>query len=608
MKYYSASLSLLLCTVVSTTVTVVTANEPVCLATDEQCQIAHTEVQCGVYMAPSTIGVANMGIYTAVDVPIGQAINFPEIAIPLLFRDWGYHGRNPDGTLWDRYIWDHGVANIEPKKSDLAREDSGAVFVPGVGCTINSRLEMLNIQSTHGSQYDTAGLHRSKDPGSGAFSPYHHSETTAHRPLIAGEELFAAYGDTWIPHIPGAVVTMDENMDETDEFIEEYASWVAESGLSEEAKEGLWTLTKEFPTKAWIFGALPQASWKEVADFVEEPNSKTSNSTSRHFVDVVGQHSLEWLQEYGKCQDHLKPGRSTIAQAGRGAFANRDLPKGTVIGYSPLVHIGNAREILELKYKQNSMGTNYTMEDMIINYSFGHKDSTVLLTPYGAMVNYINHHRERANVKVVWPSKELVAHKPDWLNKDIEFLRNVHEKIGLSFDYVALRDLEEGEEIFMDYGDDWIAAWDEHVKNWKPLPNSEKYVHSTAWTEPHLRTLEELSDNPYPPNLHTLCRESYKQEGDTNIFVPVLRAQDDRRYCDVLERTPLPGGKSYKYTVKMYIGDSDIVIVEGVTNKGVAIYDKLQSADWHLPNSFRHPMAIPDDVLPESWRNNKKVE
>jgi hypothetical protein len=27
------------------------------------------------------------------------------------------------------------------------------------------------------------------------------------------------------------------------------------------------------------------------------------------------------------------------------------------------------------------------------------------------------------------------------------------------------------------------------------------------------------------------------------------------------------------------------------------------SADWHLPNAFRHIIKIPDDVMPEAWRN-----
>ena len=117
-------------------------------------------------------------------------------------------------------------------------------------------------------------------------------------------------------------------------------------------------------------------------------------------------------------------------------------------------------------------------------------------------------------MRVQWPVKELVAHKPEWLKKDADFLSNVHEKIGLSFDYVALRDIEEGEEVFMDYGDDWIAAWEAHVANWKPVTNAQLYVHSSEWSEPGLRTLKELSDHAYPPNLVTLCRESYRRQGN----------------------------------------------------------------------------------------------
>lgn len=593
MKYSSTALFLLLGACASPGAN---AEEPVCLATDSSCQAAHTAVECGVYMAPSTIGVANMGIYTGTSLPEGEVVNFPEIAIPLLFRDWGYHGSNPDGTLWDRYIWDHGVANTEPKTSDLVREDTGAVFVPGVGCTINSRLNLNNILSTHGSIYDTAGLHRSRDPGAGSFSPYHSSQTTITTPVRAGAELFAQYGDTWIPEIPGAIITFDENMDLADEFLDEYAEWVQDTAMPPDVAEGLWTLTKEFPIASPILGAIPQASW---ADVKTELERKTEESTVRHFIREHGHRTLEWLQEYGKCQDHLKPGRSTISQAGRGAFAARNLPKGTVVGYSPLVHIGNARDILSVDYQTGK--ENYTIEDLVINYSFGHPNSTLLLTPYGAMVNYINHHRELANVKVQWPVKELVAHKPDWLTKDINFLSNVHEKIGLSFDYVALRDIQEGEEIFLDYGDDWIEAWETHVANWKPVPNAEYYVHSSEWTEPALRTLEELSENPYPPNLQTLCKESYRRDGHRNVFIPPLRNHNTRYYCDVLERS---ASEPFQYTVKMYYGSSgDAVIVEGVTWEGVELLDKLKTADWHLPNAFRHPITIPDDILPEAWKN-----
>jgi hypothetical protein len=97
----------------------------------------------------------------------------------------------------------------------------------------------------------------------------------------------------------------------------------------------------------------------------------------------------------------MKPGRSTLAQAGRGAFAARQLPVDTVVGYAPLVHIGTkGRNIFDV-VRDNPDGTQFHSYDLIINYSFGHANSTVLLTPYGGMVNYINHDKERANGKLL---------------------------------------------------------------------------------------------------------------------------------------------------------------------------------------------------------------
>jgi hypothetical protein len=120
----------------------------------------------------------------------------PCLACFLLFYFY-YHIGFDDGVLWDRYIWEGEVMDIEPYK-DFNRKNSKSVFVPGVGCTVNSILDMKNINSTHGSIYDQEGLHRSQDPGVGAFAPYHGAQTTVVVPEIpAGAELFATYGDYW---------------------------------------------------------------------------------------------------------------------------------------------------------------------------------------------------------------------------------------------------------------------------------------------------------------------------------------------------------------------------------------------------------------------------
>jgi hypothetical protein len=37
----------------------------------------------------------------------------------------------------------------------------------------------------------------------------------------------------------------------------------------------------------------------------------------------------------------------------------------------------------------------------------------------------------------------------------------------------------------------------------------------------------------------------------------------------------------------------------------IAFSDRPYTTDMHLPNAFRHPMMIPDDIFPEAWRNAK---
>jgi len=569
------------------------------------------QLQCKVYMAPSTIGEhSSLGIYTGIPLQEGDVINFPEIAVPLLFREFGDHveGYN-DGVLWDRYVWEGDVIGVDTYV-ETNRHASRAVFVPGVGCTVNSVLDMNNIESTHGAEYSTAGLHRSKDPGSGAFTPYHNSKTIASEAVVAGAELFASYGDYWIPDIPGAQITLEAFLDEAERFLQDkYYSFIEkyDDKLSEELKQGLWEFTtKDFPIYSKAFTNLPaKVPWSEVEAALKElkESKDKEKSVVRDFIRKQSVHSLDWLDEHGYCQDHLKPGISTIPQAGRGAFASRDLPAGTIVGYAPLVHVGlHGRDIWTVDVG-NEEGS-WKQYDLILNYSFGHRNSTVLLTPYGAMVNYINHGgKEKANVKLRWPDKELIAHKPDYLERTPDELANTLEKIGLSFEYVAIRDIAEGEEVLLDYGEEWEQAWEEYVSNWRPVVGAKTYVHSTDWEEKTFRTMAEQASKPYPLNLHTMCHESYTLAADNSYqWVSLLRPLPVRIYCDVLERHVVVEGEPPVYTVNMHV-EGGAVIVHNVPDTGIFLYDRAFSADWHLPNTFRHPIGIPDDIMPKAWMN-----
>ena len=569
------------------------------------------ESKCTVYMAPSTIGNpdSNLGIYTAIDLAANETIRFPEIVIPLLWREWGRHGIGTtvsngqpthDGKIWDRYIWEGTVVNMETYQ-DNHRSQSRAVFIPGVGCTVNSLLDMKNIQSAHGSIYDTAGIHRASSPGAGAFTPYHHSTTTTLMDIPAGAELLAGYGDYWIPQISREVpVTLNPVLDRAQDFVSNAFEPFLEKHphMSPKLQNGLWNLTRNFALYGQAFTVLPQ----EMPSFSEKSSVRSS-------IRRQHKHSVEWLEEHGYCQDHMYPQRSTLPHAGYGAFASRKLPKGTIVGYAPLIHTGiHGWKLYTIEYnhdpkpKDQTTESKYSKPDLIINYSFGHPNTTVLLTPYGAMVNYINHSPDAANVRVQWPKQDLVAHKHEFLQRDPNQLRDTIEKIGLSFEYVATRDIERGEEILMNYGKEWQEAWEEHRRSWKPPPEADKYIHSQNFQQDYFRTAKEQETDPYPPNLVTMCQESYRARDDGSYYwLPPLRPLPDRIHCTVIHRSKAMDD-TYRYVVAIKRGKEHI-FVQDVQEAGIFLYDRSFSTDWHLENAFRHPIGIPDDILPEKWKN-----
>ena len=84
-----------------------------------------------------------------------------------------------------------------------------------------------------------------------------------------------------------------------------------------------------------------------------------------------------------------------------------------------------------------------------------------------------------------------------------------HTKVAL--DYVAIRDIAAGEELFLDYGDTWESEWNQFVEKWKVSDHSilNEYVSSTEFNRRHeekpLLTVDEQLLNPYPDNMVTRC-------------------------------------------------------------------------------------------------------
>ena len=66
------------------------------------------------------------------------------------------------------------------------------------------------------------------------------------------------------------------------------------------------------------------------------------------------------------------------------AFAKRFLPKGTIVSGSPLLHgFEKTLEMFHLHFN-NGPVKDLDGSQILLNYCFGHHDSTLLLCPYGS--------------------------------------------------------------------------------------------------------------------------------------------------------------------------------------------------------------------------------
>ena len=137
----------------------------------------------------------------------------------------------------------------------------------------------------------------------------------------------------------------------------------------------------------------------------------------------------------GLCFDNIVQRESTIPQAGRGAFAARDISEGSLVAPAPLLHFMNWEDL--------NVSESSERKDILLNYCFGHESSPMLLCP-ASSVTLINHSKN-PNAKIQW-AKDPSFRKKDWRSATLDELKNEFSSV-LMFEVVATRDISEGEEV-----------------------------------------------------------------------------------------------------------------------------------------------------------------
>ena len=338
--------------------------------------------------------------------------------------------------------------------------DSTSSIIPGLGALANSHLGLVNAGTTSVS-VGSAGYHRSKDVGVGAFSDRFNLNYVATENIPAGMELFVNYGD-------GYFLNREEKMGPVpmpSDYIE------SESRLEEFWKDlDLNTSGAKNATAAYVklLDSITVPKVKMVMPKTLEEAQSVRGTKAAMLSVPTAIKSQDWLENNGVCLDNIYPGQSKVPQAGRGAFASRKIKNGQLISPMPVMHMN--KNTFRLFNNEQVIGT-----QLMLNYVFGHEKSSLALLPYSPIVNFVNNHvdKSKVNARIQWSTHKY--HNKSWECKSVKYILG-QDHDGLMLELVAITDIEEGDEIYIDYCAKWDEAWADHVQNWKAPPRSHEFT------------------------------------------------------------------------------------------------------------------------------------
>ena len=605
--------------------------------------LAHDDpARCTLHVAPSSIPHSGLGMYASLPCHRGETFPFPEVGI--LFQDKDLHvarRRTPPSTLLSHYPWSarvlsHGDAEVA----------EGEAFVPGLGMLANSGL--VNARLKHAGNvsppWDATDFPSvegtAEDAGRGASSPHGRVRFEAERDVRAGEELFVSYGDEWFAARESTlgIVPGGNHFREADERLRRFWGGGGEDAddRGEEYETLLGEAEREDPR---LRRAFP--------DKVEDVPLALSVGTAR-FSAPNSIRTEEWLRENGACIDNIVGGTSTIPQAGRGAFATRFIKKGDRIAATPVLTL--EREMLLLwEERKTAKGdddeggpeTDWDVvgHQLLLNYCYGHADSSLLFFPYASTVNFINHGAAGdVNAEIRWST--LPSHRSEWLLSSLQEMKE-RTSTGLMFDIVAIKDIRRGEEVLLYYGKEWEESWNRHLREWSSnvaggrtniteslnLPTNADF---NQQEDLFVRTEEEQRDNPYPSYIMTRCLFEETQEcTSANAFsddsgsyhgrsATQLTAKCQSRWtltfnvshlrpCTILSRQTIEGMDWYTAQVEVASKDKNAnneityYLVTYMPRYAIRFVDKPYTRDQYAKGVFRHFIGLGDEIMPDHW-------
>jgi SET domain len=613
---------------------------------------------CRLWLAPSYLTTEKttvLGMFAgAQGFSLDEIIPSQEIAIPVYdYIDTPVANRDKAHRAVVEYL-EQNTWLADFAGSKFETNSSTSAYIPGIGAIPRYHSGISNIEWIQASL-----LLRSPDElateirgqphiSRGAITHYYNATIRASRNIRPGMEIFANYGEGYDDNDAGTFheKILREDYDIADKLLDKILHFM--NHFKGQMSETLQDQVLDFMLEKVLHGAAGKHA-KVIRSLIPAHPAKLQRVKDaggtfayRNFEII---RDLPWLYEHGQCIDNMVAGRSTIDDAGRGAFARRALAAGSTISPVPF-HPIRKEEVLDVyttvkKVNRTDGKDEYVLDEtaeptggqLLINYCFGHAESTLFLLPTAPMVNLVNHAPKKSDVNAIlrWSKHQHVANDNDL--HDVAIRKwGKHNTRPIVMELVATRDIKEGEEILIDYGDDWAEAWATYKADWIKQTQGAKWplkaldVRHMYQTHPYPAKIAK-DQQPYPPGVITACyletvddlpdgqpKENAAGQKLVQWLAPATYsdyAGVNMAICDVVDRQDYTSTTtngtvvvSYNYTVLARTKDSDKLLeVRKVPHAAITLVDRPYTSDIHMTGVFRRWISVEDQRFPQAWRN-----
>lgn len=316
----------------------------------------------------------------------------------------------------------------------------------------------------------------------------------------------------------------------------------------------------------------------------------------------------------------------------------RLIPKGGTIIPAPLLCTWG-RHMFDVRPAKSDV----TRKQLAYNYQYAHPESSLLFFPTNTAIT-INHHSERTNAELRW--SETDRKSMYYLQRPLEDLKKEHYATVV-LDFVATRNIFPDEEIFIDYGESWSSAWDEHESHFMANPPCKKKNDTAAPCFKSSKLVASMNDDKFNILYHawsedhfTACRRSVMPLTDDSIIFLTPKARingtvtqssfeyfasfrdiehdhvgfdlahmaDEWMPCSILrvDEDDLFDVVYFTFETSTQVENTNVLRrMRTLASPDIKFLNQPYTSDMHWSGAFRHEILISDSIFPENWKDLK---